>query len=88
MVVIRLSTLFGEHKMSQADLARITGIRPNTINDLYHDVAERINLEHLDRICEALGCLLGDLVVRVPGEIKRTGHELILEPHARRKSDE
>ena len=64
MIRVNLSKLLGERKMKQADLARITGIRPATINDLYHALAERISLEHLDLICEALQCDLSDLLVR------------------------
>ena len=64
MIRVNLSKLRGERKMKQADLARITGIRPATINDLYHELAERISLEHLDLICEALQCDLSDLLVR------------------------
>lgn len=64
MIRVNLSKLLGERKMKQADLARITGIRPATINDLYHELAERISLEHLDLICEALQCDLSDLLVR------------------------
>ena len=64
MIRIKLSTRLGERRWTQADLARATGIRPSTINDLYHDMAKRVNLEHLDLICEALGCELSDLIVR------------------------
>ena len=53
-------------RLTQADLARATGIRPNTINELYHELADRVNLEHLDLICEALDCELDELIVRVP----------------------
>lgn len=66
MIRILLSTRLGEQRWTQADLARATGIRPSTINDLYHEIAERVNLEHLDLICEALGCELSDLIVREP----------------------
>ena len=48
----------------RADLARITGIRPNTIGDLYNNTAERVSLEYIDRICDALGCSLCELIVR------------------------
>lgn len=68
MIRILLSTRLGELRWNQADLARKTGIRATTINELYHDFAERVNLEHLDLICEALGCELADLIVRVPGK--------------------
>ena len=63
-----LSKLLGERKMPQADLARMTGIRPTTINDLYHEIAERVSLDHLDLICEALDCRLEDLIIRVPNK--------------------
>ena len=62
MVRILLSTLLGERKWSQADLARMTGIRPNTISDLYNEMATGIRLEHLDLICEALDCDVRDLI--------------------------
>ena len=72
MIRILLSTRLGELRWTQADLARATGIRPSTINDLYHEIAERVNLEHLDLICEALGCELDELIVRVPNSDVRT----------------
>ena len=48
MIRILLSTRLGERRWTQADLSRKTGIRANTINDLYHDIAARVSLEHLD----------------------------------------
>ncbi len=72
MIRILLSRKLGELRWTQADLARATGIRPSTINDLYHEMAERINLEHLDLICEALDCDLDELIIRVPNPEPRT----------------
>jgi len=66
MIRILLSTRLGELRWTQADLARKTGIRPSTINDWYHELVERINLEHLDLICEALDCDISDILIRVP----------------------
>ncbi|NBI19146.1 helix-turn-helix transcriptional regulator [Neglectibacter sp. 59] len=68
MIRILLSTRLGELKWTQADLARKTGIRANTISELYHEVAARVSLEQLDKICEVLDCDLTDLIVRVPNE--------------------
>ena len=66
MIRITLSTILGQRRMTQADLARITGIRPTTINEIYHEIAERINIEHLDLICEALGCDLSEIITYTP----------------------
>ena len=69
MIRILLSRKLGELRWTQADLARATGIRPNTINELYHELAERVNLEQLDLICEALNCDLSEILQRVPNSI-------------------
>ena len=61
MIRILLSSRLGDRKWTQADLARKTGIRPTTINELYH----------LDLICEALDCSLDELIVRVPNKTPR-----------------
>lgn len=74
MIRILLSIRLGERRMTQADLARATGIRPNTINELYHDLSDRVKLEHLDLICEALHCDLSELITRDdPKDTKQTG---------------
>ena len=71
MIRIMLSKKLGEMRWTQADLARATGIRPSTINEYYHELAERINLEHFDLICEALQCELEEILVRVPNAAPR-----------------
>ena len=69
MIRILLSRKLGELRWTQADLARKTGIRPNTINDLYHEMAERVSLEQIDLICEDLNYDLSELLVRVPNSV-------------------
>ena len=73
---IMLSTRLGERRWTQADLARATGIRPSTINEMYHEICERVNLDHLDLICEALDCEVQDILVRVPEREPRTKSRL------------
>jgi putative transcriptional regulator len=72
MIRIHLSRILGEKRITQADLARMTEIRPSTINDWYHEIAERVNLDHLDRICEALQCKVSDLIEFVPNTLPQT----------------
>jgi putative transcriptional regulator len=77
MIKIYLSRLLGEKRLTQADLARCTGIRPNTISEMYNEISDRINLDYLDLICEALDCQLSDLLEYRPNKKKRTGNSLI-----------
>jgi len=62
MIRIRLAELLARKKWSRADLSKITGIRYNTINDLYHEMALGIRLEHIDSICDALECRVEELI--------------------------
>lgn len=62
MIRIYLSRVLGEKRWTQADLSRKTGIRPNTISELYNELIDRVNLEHLDKICEVLECDLTDIL--------------------------
>lgn len=64
MIRILLSIRLGEKRWTQAELAAATGIRANTINDLYHEMTDRISLEQLDEICKALDCGISDLLVQ------------------------
>lgn len=77
MIKILLSRKLGELRWTQADLARKTGIRPNTINDLYHEMADRVSLEQIDLICEALNCDLSELLVRVPNLCQNYIHVIV-----------
>ncbi len=64
MIKITLHRVLGERRMSRYDLSKATGIRNPTICDLYADMVDRINLDHLDLICEALHCEISDILVR------------------------
>lgn len=81
MIKIHLSKILGEKRWTQKQLADVTGIRPSTINEWYHEIVQRINVEHLDRICEALECEVSDLIEYVPNKMKKTGKDLIVEEH-------
>jgi putative transcriptional regulator len=63
-----LSRLLGERRLTQKDLSKKTSIRIATINEYYNELSDRINLEHMDKICEVLGCELSELIGR---EVKK-----------------
>ena len=52
MIRILLSRKLGELRWTQADLGRKTGIRPNTINDLYWIV--NTNLDNLFNVSKSI----------------------------------
>ncbi|MCM1231685.1 MAG: helix-turn-helix transcriptional regulator [Ruminococcus flavefaciens] len=87
MIKIHLSRILGEKRISQAELARQTGIRPSTVSDIYNEMTERLNIEYLDRICEYLNCNITDLIEYIPNEYKKTGKFLIREEHGNRKNN-
>ena len=62
-----LGRLLGERKMKMADLSKITGINKNTLSDLYYEEKVKgIRIETLEKICEALGCTVGELIEYQP----------------------
>ena len=50
MIKFQLREILAKKDLNQADLARMTGIRPTTISYLYHGFAKRIQLEYIDLI--------------------------------------
>ena len=88
MIKNHLSRILGERRWTRAKLARLTGIRPSTIGDLYNEMADRVSFDQLDRICEVLDCSISDLLEYIPNQQRRTGKDLILEEHGNRKKNQ
>ncbi|MDE6579290.1 MAG: helix-turn-helix transcriptional regulator [Ruminiclostridium sp.] len=60
---ILLSELLASKKMTQAELARLTYIRPSTVCDMYNNNCSFIKLEHIERICKVLNCKIEELIM-------------------------
>lgn len=58
---INISTLLGKHKMTMSDLSNLTGIRVNTISNLYYEETKRIEIDQINALCKALNCTVGDI---------------------------
>ena len=55
-IKIKVSDLLGQHKMSMKQLSELTGIRPNTISNLYHEDIKRIEIAQIEALCKAFHC--------------------------------
>ncbi|MCI1696863.1 helix-turn-helix domain-containing protein [Aneurinibacillus aneurinilyticus] len=61
-VKVRLNQILQERGMSQRELARLTGLRPNTISHLCSNTANSIYFDTLEVICKTLHIRIEELV--------------------------
>lgn len=61
MVKCHLSRFMGERKLKIVDVARETDINRGTITRLYHETANRVDLEVVEVLCRHFDCDIGDL---------------------------
>lgn len=66
MIKIKLSDLLGKNKMNQKTLSNLTGIRPATISKMYYEEIKRIDVKHLNSICQAFNCEISELLEYIP----------------------
>lgn len=68
MVINRLSEIMGRNRLKISDVIEGTGLARNTVAELYHGRAKRVDLETLDRLCTFLGVGIGDILEHVKEE--------------------
>lgn len=73
MINIKVSELMGRLKLTKKGLSEKTGIRPNTISALWHGTSKRLDVDHIDKLCEVLKCQPGDLMEYVKTEKEDEG---------------
>lgn len=61
-IKITLNDMLVGIKMSQHELARRTGIRQPSINEMCNNKTERLPLKNLAIICEVLNCEITDII--------------------------
>lgn len=59
MLKCNLSQLMGIHKMSIQDVHELTGLNRNTISNLYHEKAKRVDFETMEKLCKLFNCQSG-----------------------------
>ncbi|MGB9792991.1 MAG: helix-turn-helix domain-containing protein [Thermacetogeniaceae bacterium] len=66
MIEWRLHIKMAEKRWRMIDLARESGVSRETIRKLYNGKVAAVEMATLDRLCKALNCQPGDLMVYVP----------------------
>lgn len=66
MIELRLEQLLSDRGMTAYALAKEAGLHQSVISKLRHNEARALRLDVLDRVCAALNCEPGELIVRVP----------------------
>ncbi len=54
----------GEKRITATEISEKTGITRGTIRRLYHETAQRVDLDVLDKLCVYFDCEPGDLLTR------------------------
>ena len=71
MIICRLSEIAKQKKMSLYKLRQITGVTYPTLLKLSHYKAQMLDAQVLDKLCRALHCGPGDLLVWKPERYPR-----------------
>ena len=61
MIKCYLSKILGEKRLKISDVTRDTGINRGTLTRMYHEKAQRIELDVIDGLCKYLSCGVADL---------------------------
>ena len=65
MIKCHLSKIAGERKLKISDISRETGINRGTLTRLYHETAERVELDVVGKLCDYLNCSVCELFENV-----------------------
>lgn len=62
----RLDELLRLRRLTAKEVAKLTGIAESTLSEIRRNRAKRIDTQTIDRLCKALQCTPGDLIVYIP----------------------
>jgi putative transcriptional regulator len=72
MIKNRLMVLLAERDLNYTRLSEMTGISISALSEIGRGDTTKISFDTLDKICAALECQVGDLLVWKPNEEKRS----------------
>ena len=70
MIVVNLDVMMAKRKVSSSELAQKIGITPANLSILKTNKGKAIRFSTLDKICEVLNCMPGDILDYQKGEKK------------------
>lgn len=62
MIINKVSEVMGRKRLKISDVIEGTGLARNTVAELYHGRAKRVDLETLDKLCTYLNVGTGELI--------------------------
>ena len=68
MIKNKLSEIMGRRRMNMAEVAREAGLTHVTVFIIYQEKTKTIELETLDKLCNALNCRVQDIFEHVPNK--------------------
>ncbi len=68
MIKNKLSEIMGIRRMNMAEVARLAGLTHVTVFRIYHNKTKTIELETLDKLCNALNCRIQDIFEHFPSQ--------------------
>lgn len=69
MIIVNLDVMMAKRKISSSELADKLGITPANLSILKTNKGKAIRFSTLDKICEVLKCVPGDILEYQEGEI-------------------
>jgi putative transcriptional regulator len=72
LIKCHLSRLLGERKIKISDLSRDTGINRGTATRLYHETAERVEIDVINALCRYFNCTVSDIFEYIPDKDVRS----------------
>ena len=64
----RLPVLMADRDVDNKTLGSITGLHPGTISKLRNNLPDRLDMVTLTKLCNALKCQPGDLLIYIPDD--------------------
>ena len=71
----RLIAVMADREIDNERLQKLTGFHPSTISKLRNNLPRRIDVETLDKLCQALACTPGDLLRYIPSQKQEVSNE-------------